>query len=284
MRTSPQISIILSTYQQPQHLSRSLTSLAHQKGVDGRFEVVVADDGSDDETAELVARFAHSANFPVKFTTHDHQGYRIAACLNEGAMAAAAPYLLFSHGDCIFPPNHLARHLRVRRPGVAWTGDCFRLDEEPTSRIDEAVLASGEFLAWVRPKERRRIYKRWIKDRFYQAIRHKNKPTFRGCNIAVWRSDFERVNGYDENFIGWGCEDNDLAERLRLTGVRIATILGHTHVYHLWHPFHATQPNNWSNGLNVDYLKRQGKVARCEQGISAHRSKARSSAVVERVA
>ena len=57
----PQIAVILSSYQRPAHLYRSLLSLAMQRGAEGQFEVVVTDDGSADNTARVVRRFAHDA-------------------------------------------------------------------------------------------------------------------------------------------------------------------------------------------------------------------------------
>ena len=69
MSPHPLISVVLSTYQRPAHLRRSLISLSHQRDVDGQFEVVVADDGSTDSTAEMVRDFARTAKFPLGFTS-----------------------------------------------------------------------------------------------------------------------------------------------------------------------------------------------------------------------
>jgi glycosyltransferase involved in cell wall biosynthesis len=264
----PQIAVILSTYQRPFHLYRSLVSLAMQRGVEKQFEVVVTDDGSMDNTAEVVERFASTCNFPVTFTTHEHRGFHLSRCRNEGVLASSAPYLLFSDGDCIFPPNHLFEHLRIRRTGVAFSGDCLHLDQSSTSRIDEPVIAAGAYCSWVAARERRRIQWRWFKDRIYQAIRHPKKPKLVGSNIGIWRSDFERVNGFDECFVEWGCEDDDLADRLRACGVRIATNLGTTSVFHMWHSSDPSQPRSWSDGHNVDYLLRQDKQIRCAAGLA----------------
>lgn len=266
----PQIAVILSTYQRPDHLQRSLLSLTLQRGMEGRFEVVVTDDGSTDHTEDMVRRFAQKAAFPITFATHEHRGFHLARCRNEGALATSAAYLLFSDGDCLFPPDHLQQHLRARRPSTAWSGDCLHLDEQSTGRIDDAIVASGAYRGWVVRAEQRRLHRRWLKDRVYQAIGHRKKPKLTGCNIAVWRSDFERINGFDERFTGWGCEDDDLADRLRRSGVRIASILGFTHVFHLWHPSDPSRPAQWANGANVDYLLRRDKPIRCLLGLSAH--------------
>ena len=270
MAFRPQIAVILSTYRRPAHLYRSLLSLAMQRGAEGKYEVVVTDDGSVDNTFDVVRRFANAVDFPVAFTTHEHQGFHLARCRNKGMLASSAPYLLFSDGDCIFPPDHLSQHLRLRQRRVARSGDSLHLDERATQRIDGDVIASGAYRDWVPRSEYRRLHRRWIKDRFYQAIGHPKKPKLTGSNIAVSREDFERVNGFDERFIGWGCEDDDLADRLRRSGVRIASILGFTHIFHMWHPSHPSRPVKWRDGANVEYLSRRDKPIRCVVGLSSH--------------
>ena len=58
----------------------------------------------------------------------------------------------------------------------------------------------------------------------------------RSCNLAVWRSDLDRVDGFDASFSGWGREDSDLLVRLLHAGVRRKDGRFATGVLHLWHP------------------------------------------------
>jgi hypothetical protein len=106
-----------------------------------------------------------------------------------------------------------------------------------------------------------------VKSLGYQFFRHRHRPKLTGWNMAIWRDDLELVNGFDEKFRGWGCEDDDLAARLRLSGVRIATALRYTHGYHLWHPPHSTTPQRWHEGPNVAYFQRPLVLPRCLEGI-----------------
>jgi hypothetical protein len=82
------------------------------------------------------------------------------------------------------------------------------------------------------------------------------------------RTDFERVNGFDENFLGWGCEDDDFGRRLRAAGVRLISVLNRTWVYHLWHPPAPTRPSEWKHGGNVAYLQRELRLTRCACGLA----------------
>ncbi|MCI0335143.1 MAG: glycosyltransferase [Planctomycetes bacterium] len=266
MLSDLEISVILTTYQRPEHLERSLISLSLQQNMKGKFEVVVADDGSKDRTRSVVEAFARMADFPVKWITHAHRGFRVALCRNDGARASTAPYLLFSDGDCIFPVDHLQKHLQARRPGIIRAGDCLRLDREATERIDAAAILSGAYRGWVSRDERHRLFQKRIKERCYQLVRHPSKPKLTGFNIGISREDFEAVNGFDESFVGWGCEDDDLAYRLRLSGRRIASALSFTHGYHMWHPTEPSRPEKWTDGPNVDRLHHLDRPIRCVAG------------------
>jgi glycosyltransferase involved in cell wall biosynthesis len=265
--SEPEIALLMSTYQRPDHLRRALASIALQQGVDGRFELVLTDDGSTDETPRIVEQFGRSVSFKVGFTTHPHSTFRLSRCRNEGVKASRAPYMLFLDGDCILPSDHVRVHLERRKPGCVMAGDCCRLDCESSARVTPEVIRSGEFQNWAPDDELRRLRKRDRASRFYRLIRHPRKPKLIGNNVGIWRTDYERVNGYDENFQGWGCEDDDLRCRLRKSGVRIESILRWTRSYHLWHPTDITAPSSWKQGPNVTYFLRKGRLTRCRNGL-----------------
>ena len=178
---------------------------------------------------------------------------------------------MFLDGDCILTRDHVRIHLERRRPGVVMAGDCCRLDQPTSERVTSEAIRSGAYAEWGPESERRRLSKLDRSSRFYCWIRHPTKPKLIGNNVGIWRSDFERVNGYDENFEGWGCEDDDLRWRLRKSGVRIESILRWTRTYHLWHPTDVTAPTTWRQGANVDYLLRKGRLTRCRNGLTARR-------------
>jgi GT2 family glycosyltransferase len=267
MSLRPELAVIICTFERPGHLRRCLLSLAAQQGVDGRFEVFVVDDGSRDHTPEVVEQFRREARFPVTFVTHPKDGFQQSRCRNEGILASTAPYLLFTDADCLLPPDHLAGHLAARRPGVARAGDCFRIDQPASERIDDDAVRSGAYHAELTPAVRR--WRRGLhrKNVFYELTRNRLRPKLIGWNMAMWRADVERVNGFDQRFRAWSCEDDDLAARLRASGVRIRTALGYTNGYHLWHPPHSTTPQQWHDGPNVPYLRRPVRLTRCLDGL-----------------
>ena len=267
-RSDLELSVVLSSFERPDYLRRSLESLAWQEGVGRGFEVVVADDGSSDETLEMVAAFAKDADFSVRLTSHEHRGFRLARCRNEGAAVARAPYLLFSDGDCVFPRDHLAEHLRRRRTGRVVAGGCYRCDPETSQRVDLDAIRAGRFDAWAGERERRRLRRKAGRARISEWLHLPMRPRVTGSNIGVWRRDFVDVNGFDERFVGWGLEDRDFQRRLQRHGVRATSILGHTLAYHLWHPPHPTAVRNNIGTPNLATYELGIVGARCAEGFA----------------
>ncbi|MBS0206259.1 MAG: glycosyltransferase [Planctomycetes bacterium] len=263
----PEIAVLVSAFGRPDHLRRSLLSLEMQRHVTGLMEVVITDDGSAETVRPVVEDFARRVEFPVRFTTHAHDGYRLARCRNEGAIASTAPYLLFTDGDCILPQDHVRCHLEFRKHGCVALGDCYRLDREITDRITDSALHSGAYLDWIPMLERRRMSRKAFRAWCYQLLRIPMRPRMTGNNIGLWRTDFERVNGFDENFVGWGLEDRDLQLRLSRLGLRFQSILRRTVTCHLWHPPDATFSRNNYGTKNLEYSRRTEITTRCQNGL-----------------
>lgn len=261
------IAIVVSTFERPDHLDRCLDSLAAQRGVDGRYEVVVTDDGSRDDTLARLAARARRVNFPLTFTTHTHAGFQLARCRNEGIAATTAPYLLFTDGDCVLPPDHVAIHLDERRPGFVAAGDCLRLDRAATALVTAERIRRGDVSHLVAPDERRRLGWKSFRARVYHRLRVPMRPRLTGNNIGAWRSDLEAINGFDERFVGWGLEDRDLQSRLARIGVRARPVAGRTAAVHLWHEPAASFVRNAAGTANEAYFLRQDRPAFCRDGL-----------------
>lgn len=265
----PEISLVVNTFMKPRHLGLVLDSIEHQEGVEGIVEVVVSDDGSTDETAALVAQRAATAPFRIAFTSRPHDGFRLARVRNDGARLARGKRLLFLDGDCLLPRNHVAVHLARCREGVATGGDCGRLDELQSRSVDPTTLDANAVHQLLPAKERAALKRRLRKWRWYSLIGHPTKPRLVGNNICIHRRDFEEVNGFDERFVGWGQEDDDITLRLRAVGVRLETVLDRTCSLHVWHPTDPTATARWRDGANVGYFLRRGRLACCRQGLTS---------------
>lgn len=261
----PELSVIVSTFERPAHLRRCLESIAAQADVAQRIEVVVTDDGSRDLTPQVVEAFARKASFRVALTTHPHDGFRLAQCRNEGVAAAMADRLLFTDGDCLLPPGTLAAFIAAIRPGRIAGGDSCRLGEADTAAISTDDIRTGRFTAAVDPAERRRLKLKAWHSKVYERLRLPMRPRVYGNAIGITRSDYERLNGFDEAFVGWGLEDRDLQLRAEKLGIRVKGMFEHAFV-HQWHPVDPSWVRNAVGTENDRYFRRRDVLPACVTG------------------
>lgn len=261
------IAVVISTFERPDHLERCLASLEVQRGVAGRFEVVVVDDGSRDDTLQRVEAIARRAGFPLRYTTHPHHGFRLARCRNAGIAASSAEYLLFTDGDCVLPPDHLLIHLQERRAGFVAAGGCVRIDRRGSALVTHDLIRLGDVTRLVPHSELARLRRKALRGAVYRLLRVPMRPRLSGSNIGAWRTDLERINGFDEGFVGWGLEDVDLQRRLACIGVRVRPIMHRTAVVHMWHEPAPSFARNGVGTVNERYFLRPDWTAFCVDGL-----------------
>ncbi len=263
----PDLAVIVSTFERPRHLRRCLESIAAQADVADRIEVVVCDDGSRDLTLAMVAAFAKRVPFRVALTTHRHDGFRLSQSRNEGAAASVARRLLFTDGDCLLPRGTLARYIAAVQPGRIAGGDSCRLDEAATAGLSLDDVRSGAFLRAVAAAERRRLDAKARHAKVYEAMRLPMRPRLYGNAIGISRADYERLNGFDEAFVGWGLEDRDLQMRAEKLGIRVKGMFEHAFV-HQWHPVDPSWTRNAVGTANERHFRRRHVEPACRTGYA----------------
>jgi glycosyltransferase involved in cell wall biosynthesis len=238
-RLQPAASVILSTYNHPPLLERTLLGYARQSELD--FELVLADDGSGPETAKLIARLGPLLPFPLVHTWQPDRGFRKARAVNLAVLRSRASYLIFSDGDCIPARGFVQDHLRAARPGHFVVGGHVRLSRAQTHSLCADDVSSGRFEALASASQRLAL--RWThwKSLLYIALRKRRKPKFYGLNFSVDRASFARVNGFDMTFENCGREDSDLRNRMRLAGIGALSLWDRVGVYHQHHPGHSSR-------------------------------------------
>ncbi len=235
-----QISVIVTTYNRVDALGAVLRGLDHQ--TDRDFEVIVADDGSGAATREFLARRAARLDRPLKHVWHEDRGFRAAEIRNRGILASSGDYCVFLDGDCIPRPNFIAVHRRLAEPGWFVTGNRVLLGRDLTKRVLAQSLEPERWslVTWLALRARRQINRLAplvpMAAGPLRKLRAGAWPGARSCNLAVWRSDLDRLDGFDAAFSGWGLEDSDLLIRLLHAGVRRKDGNFATGVLHLWHP------------------------------------------------
>jgi len=264
----PALSVIVTTYNKPPDLVRVLEGLRHQSFQD--FEVLVCDDGSGPPTAEAVQRFASSAPFPVQHCWQEDTGFRPAASRNLGVRAASGETLVFLDGDCVPFPDFLERHRSVQDPGKFQAGERYLLSLEEANRIGLAEIESGAAFQDPPQREVKRVKKIRRNDRFYRTIGIKpERPRLMTCNASVPRQRVLDINGLDENYEGWGMEDEDLRRRLVAQGARPGSVIAVANCLHLWHKADETFLGKRKQSPNWRYYNRGFHLSRARRGLRA---------------
>jgi len=243
-----QISVIVATYNWPAALGLCLQSLKNQSFRD--FEILIADDGSKEETRNLIQKYIQE--FPIKITHlwHEDIGCRKTIIGNRAINSANGQYLIFLDGDCVVQPDYLQRHLSLAQKGYLVTGSRILLNQKFTQEIltegyiDFSRLQKKSFFLRIQGSINKflplfikfgngkwRNYKKF----FWRRIK--------GCNMACWREDALAIKGFDETLIGWGHEDADFIFRLENKGIIRKSGSWSTEVIHLFHKV-RDQSNN----------------------------------------
>lgn len=261
-------SVIVSFYERLGHLKCCLDALA--ACADDFDEVVIADDGSSEATVLGLQEMVSSYPFRIVHAWHPKAGFRLAAARNNGIRRSRGDHLLFLDCDFAVLPGAIRRHREYAKRRTFVAGLCKYLPEEPTRLLMEGEVTPGklEDLYRVLP-DRPIVREHWKFARYSILIRLRlANPRKQRCSshFSIHRSDMESINGYDENFVGWGGEDEDISYRMVRAGFRGRSIIPLAKTLHLWHP-HELGGKHWKEGTNIPYLFRKEIPAFCENGL-----------------
>ncbi|MBA2654526.1 MAG: glycosyltransferase family 2 protein [Gammaproteobacteria bacterium] len=231
-------SVIITTYNWPSALDKVLCALKEQ--TDAQFEIIVADDGSSNETARCVDEAKRDHPIHIEHIWQPDTGFQAAKIRNKAVSKARGDYLVFIDGDCIPLHNFIQRHRLLAEQNWFVAGNRTLLSEQFTHRYllnDNLALPTSLyqwFLLW-KDQYCNRLQPLLffpLLPRKFQAKKWQGAKT---CNLGVWRKDFLTVNGFDESYQGWGYEDSDLVIRLIKSGVGRKDGRFAVPVVHLWH-------------------------------------------------
>lgn len=226
--SAPLVSVIIPTYNRARNLEHCLNALTTQ--THSAFEVIICDDGSTDQTPEVVQRFSDRLN--LRYRWQEDLGFRAAEARNMGIRLSRGKYLVFLDSDIVVPPTFVAAHQQAleAHPNVAVNSYIYRMQAE----IDEDLgLPPATYI----PKHRD-ILKPDSRDRYQLFERHEpiEETYFLDSNaLSMRRKDMERVGFFDSAFVGWGHEDTELGYRLASHGMSLVLIQEGATAYHQYH-------------------------------------------------
>lgn len=217
-------SVIISTYNQPAWLEKVLWGYEVQST--RSFDIVIADDGSGEETRAVIQRFQQHSWMTILHVWHEHIGYQKCQILNKAIKAAPGEYLIFTDGDCIPRKDFVEQHLRFARPGYFLSAGTVRLPMETSKQItqDDIVRGAAFDTKWLASHGYKPGFFKKLKltaGRLSGVLNQLTtaKWTWNGCNSSGWKCDLIAVNGFDER-LEYGGQDRELGERMINLGIR----------------------------------------------------------------
>ncbi|KZC38981.1 MULTISPECIES: glycosyltransferase family 2 protein [Rhodanobacter] len=258
------ISVAVITYNWPAALERVLRALAAQSELP--HEVIVTDDGSREETRQLLERLA--VDYPVRLVHlwQSDDGARMSRARNRAIAAAQGDYVILLDGDMVAERHFVADHRAFARRGCFVQGSRVLTDAALTARMLERGAATPGFFSRGIERRRHTLRLPWLA-RWYARPGTKQRG-IKSCNMAFWRDDLLRLNGFNEAMTGWGREDTELALRAFHAGLLRRELRFSALATHLYHPTRKHVVGNPNDRIVDDTRSR--RLLRCERGVEQH--------------
>ncbi|ARN71710.1 glycosyl transferase family 2 [Nonlabens tegetincola] len=263
MSSNPTISVIISTYNSIPWLEKTLWSYEQQIFRD--FEVVIADDGSRDDTKEFIENYAQDSRYPIIHVWHEDNGFQKSQILNKAILACNANYVVMSDGDCIAREDFLQIHYERREPGYFLSGGYYKLPLDISQAItkDDIYTQRCFDVEWLKERGLPASYKNqkltagFVTAKVMENLTPTN-ASWNGHNSSGWLEDIKKVNGFDER-MQYGGQDRELGERLFNLGIKSKQIRYSAICLHLDHA------RGYKNQESIDKNKAIRKSTRDEK-------------------
>lgn len=229
--------LIITTYNQKERLALVLDSIKHLNLMPD--EVIIADDGSKNDTADLIKKY--QKNFPceLKHVWQEDLGFRAAKSRNNAIKASRCEYIILIDGDMILEKDFIKDHLKFSQKGLILQGSRTILNESESKKI----LKKQDFKLAFNKKGFKNRKNNLLANLIYKFSKI-DKRVFRKtklvkgsktCNMSFYKQDFEVIEGFNENFIGWGREDSEFVARFLFNNGIFKRVKFNALAYHIYH-------------------------------------------------
>ena len=257
------LSLIITTYNWPESLELVLKSVQNQTMIPD--EVVIADDGSTFETKELITKFQQDSELKIIHSWQEDIGFRAAKSRNKAILKSTGDYIILIDGDMILHPEFINDHINHAKMGYFSQGSRVLL-----SKVISKMALHKQQLIFSCLSNGLKNRKNAIHSKLLSAI-FSNKanylPGVRSCNMGFYRQDCLKINGFNNEFEGWGREDSEYVVRLQNSGIKRRNIRFNAIQFHLWHNENTKVSLDSNNLILQNTIKNHSQW--CEIGINS---------------
>lgn len=257
--------LLITTYNWPEALDITLLSIQNQ--VLKPSEIIIADDGSGIETLKLIKLWQSKSEVPIIHSWQEDVGFRLAASRNKAISKSTGDYIIMVDGDLILHQNFIKDHVKHSKKNQFVIGPRVLLNENYSIKLlrDKNISFSVPSRG-ILTNKKNLINNNFLSNLFsYQT---KSDKQVRGCNMACFKLDLISINGFNEDFVGWGREDTELVNRLLNLNVSRKNIKFNSNTLHIFHKENSKKMLS----LNDDILEKtkKNKLIRCENGLDKY--------------
>ena len=254
------ISVIVPIYNRLEHFRALFICLLRQnRQID---ELIITDDGSSQQILDYIADLIPKASFKIKHIYQEDKGFRKTRALNNGVINSEGELLVFCDQDLIFGEEYIEYMEKNIKKGCFLLCRPISVNEEEKDIILKKIELSDKYEELLKPlpKDYLESVNKTLKTDRKRRILNILKLSKRGIKLvgmsyAVMKSDYLKVNGYDENYNGWGEEDDDFGNRLYVAGVKGKELKTPNMQIHLWHYSDPTKKHS----MNEEYYYKRKK-------------------------
>ncbi|MCZ2723261.1 glycosyltransferase family 2 protein [Marinomonas sp. 15G1-11] len=257
------VSLIVTTYNWKEALAVVLQSIIKQNTLP--YEVIIADDGSREDTAALIKDYAKTFPVPLIHSWQEDDGFRLARSRNKAIAKATGDYIIIIDGDILMAKDFVASHIAAAKPNFFVQGGRVLMGYDLSEKILQEFKIPTFFTKGLR--NRHNTLSCPFLSRMFSKVWNSDKST-RGCNIAFWKQDIVAINGYNEAFEGWGREDSEMVIRMLNKGIQRFYLKFSGVGFHLYHK----ENTRASLELNDEILNNtiENKLQWIESGLDKH--------------
>jgi glycosyltransferase involved in cell wall biosynthesis len=262
------ISVIFTTYNSPAWLEKVLWGFHYQ--TDRNFELVIADDGSGDETRAVIEGFRSDSHLDIVHVWQEDDGFQKCRVLNKAVVAARGDYIVMTDGDCIPRSDFVAVHREYAEPGHFLSGGYIKLPLSVSEAITREDIAEGRCFdrEWLRDKGFKPPLKIIATPRQAVILNYLTltNRTWNGHNASCFKQDALMVNGFDER-MKYGGLDCEFGGRLLNAGIKAKQIRYSAICVHLDHARGYVNDEDWRNNRIIRKTSIREKLIETPQGI-----------------